>query len=71
MKFTDSKDGVKRCNARIKIRLNKKQWKTIEVGARMKGWTPHQLLETEAGLAVENLMTRIEDAVRAGKSDFC
>jgi len=69
-RFTMRKDGIKRCNVSVKLRLTKEEWEAIEAGAKLMKWTPNDLLETDCGLAVEDLVERIKDAVRLGKKDF-
>lgn len=63
MIFTTSKDGVKRANIHVRLRLTREEWAAICEIAQMRKCTPHEVLEYEAGLAAEGLI----DLFKIGK----
>lgn len=61
-RYTDSKDGVKRCNIQIRFRLTAEQIGYLEAYAAHKESTLHEVLQHELGLDLEGFIERITGA---------
>jgi hypothetical protein len=64
VKYTISRDGVPRTNRYVRIRLNRKQLRTLASFATQCGISFKELLELETSLMIDGLLSEILDGIR-------